>query len=214
MKRSLELELERTRKLMFNWLTSRAITHLLLIETETVESVRLLVDNAVELCREFCEITCQPRLPEHKYTVVLVFPDSRADLAVLANSMESALARWGGRLVTNAVRESDMHLVRGKAGLLACSLWMLAGALLVNDAPVSPEHAWDILSLINGPPEVALIGSGRHAAIIGAQELVGPTLIRLPENHTLSDLISALEAYARSLAPARKRRPGWWPFGR
>ena len=165
-------------------------------------------------CKKCREITHQPQLPDYKYTLVLIFPDSRTDLAVSADAMGSTVTRWGGRFQTHAVPESKMHLVRGKAGLLACSMWMLAGALLVNDAPISLNDACDILSLINRPPAVTLIGLGRHAALIGAQELVGPTLIRLPESHTLSDLISALESYASSLAPAPTRKQGWWPFGR
>lgn len=122
---------------------------------------------------------------------------------------------WGAGCFIHAVPDSEMFLVKGKAGLLACSMSLIAGAILVNDAPISPANAELILSLVNRrPPGIHQIGEGGHAAITGSQSSIGPTLLRLPDNHTLSDLLGALGASGRGSSPARALEQKWWQFWR
>jgi hypothetical protein len=200
---------------MFNWCLSQHISHFLLIDTESAATLQALVENAGELCRRFCEITYEPRIPQYKYTLNLVFPKSRSDLAAPAAALASTVKKWGGDYHVHDVPDSEMFLVKGKAGLLACSMSFIAGAILVNDAPISPANAELVLPLVNRrPPGIHPIGDDRHAAIIGSQGLIGPALLRSPENHTLGDLLSALGANSRgsSSAPAPDRK--WWQFWR
>jgi len=200
---------------MFNWSLSRPITHFLLIDTESAATVQALVKNAKELCQRFCEITHEPRLPEHKYSLYLVFPESRSDLTAHAAAWESEAKQWGAYCSVRALPDSEMFLVKGKAGLLACSKSIMAGAILLNDAPISPANAELVLSLVNHrPPQIHLIGDGGHAAVIGSESLIGSSLLRLPENHTLSDLLNALGASSRGSSSARVPEQKWWQFWR
>jgi len=177
---------------MFNYLMQRHITHLLLIDTESVETMRTLVRNAADLCRRFCEIAGTSTYD--KYTLVLVFPKSRTDLAKPAAELESEMKQLGAECHVYAVDDADMFLVRGKAGLLSCSLWAIKGAILVNDVPIPPENAELVLSLANRSEGIYPLGNGQHAAIIGSATSIGPSLHWLREDHDLSDLLDALSA--------------------
>jgi hypothetical protein len=118
----------------------------------------------------------------------------------------------GAKCCVNSVAEADMFLIKGKAGLLACSLWSIAGATLVNDQPIPVMYAESILSLANRHEGIYPIGKGAHAALIANQTSIGPALLKLPQDHTLAELVQAIsrgDGSGRS-APAKKK--GWWPF--
>lgn len=195
---------------MFNYATQRHISHLLLIDTESVATMRTLVRNAADLYRCFCEISGTSTY--YHYTLVLVFPESRTDLVEPVAELKSETEQLGVKCHVHTVANADMFLVKGKASLLSCSLWTIAGATLVNDEPVPLVNAELLLSLANCSEGIYRLGKGQHAALIGDATTIGTSLLGLREDHNLSDVLVALSAgvsRSRSVPTARRK---WWQF--
>jgi hypothetical protein len=169
---------------MFNRWSQRHLTHVLLIDTEAAATMRTLAANAADLYRKFCEIASSPRYPD--YTLALVFPKTRGDLATVAVELQSTMERLGVDCRVRAVADDEMFLVKGKAGLLACSLYLIAGAILLNDKPIALSQADSVLSLANS--------SGVHfvdanAGVIAHQSSINMAMRQLPKGHSVRDLL-------------------------
>jgi hypothetical protein len=181
---------------------------MLLIDTEPTNKVQLLMQNARELYQQFCEIARVPRYDLYK--LFITFPEIRTDLVKAAPNMEPEIEKTGMQCRMYGVRDADMLLVKGKAGLLACSLWGIAGAILINDEPIPVESAGSILSLANHTQGIHAIGKGRNAALIGSTASIGPSIRRLSPQHKLSELLDVLSAGTNI---GQSRRPAkWWRF--
>ncbi|MFH1373425.1 MAG: hypothetical protein ABII79_06505 [bacterium] len=180
---------------MFNYATQRHLTHILLIDAEPVEIMQELVQNARQLYSHFCEIAGKDRY--HHYSLRIVFPETRTDLASPANELVSRLKQEGIDCGLYDVKDADMFLVKGKAGLLVCSLWLMAGAVLLNDVPLSTADAGSLLTLANREEGIHLLDRGLHAALIGNQTTIDNKLLRLPAEHDLSDVLRTLGAGER-----------------
>ncbi len=191
---------------MFAYETQRHVTHLLLIDREPVLTVQALMRNATELYLEFCKIARSSTYS--RYTLALVFPESRRDLGGLAAELNAQMEKLGVTLRVHAVPDAEMCLVKGKAGLLASSLWLIAGAALVNDKTIAPENAASILTLANRSGGIYPLGDGLHAALIGSVTSIDYSLLRLPDNHDLSDVLQVLGGAHRLSAsePRGKRK--------
>lgn len=190
---------------MFNYSTQRHITHVLLVDTESAAWMRSLVANAADLYRQFCEIAALSRYSS--YTLLLVFPQTRNDLAAPASELASEMHQIGVACKVNAIADADMFLVKGKAGLIACSLWSIAGALLVNDAPIALRNAELVLSLANRHEGVHFVDDG-HAAVIADARSINTSVLRLPEGHSIGDLLKCIMEGPKPLGSAQKRK--WW----
>lgn len=200
---------------MLDYARQRHITHLLLIDKETVARMQALAHNAGELYRRFCKIAGVSAY-DH-YTLVIVFPELRTDLAKPAADLETEMTRLGAKCNVLAVADADMFVMRGKAGLLACSLHRIAGATLVSDVPIAVGAvgiAESILSVANNSTGVYPIGGGLHAAIICHASSIDYSLFRLPERHDLSDVLGALSVGSAVRRPAFKSNKKWWQFWR
>ena len=195
---------------MLDYARQRHITHLLLVDKEPVARMQALAHNAGLLYRRFCEIAGVSAYGH--YTLAIVFPEPRTDLAKPAAELESEMKRLGAKCHVHAVADADMFLTKGKAGLLSCSLCIIAGATLVNDAPIAVENAGTILSVANNSEGICPLGGGLHAAIICTATSIGPSILRLQEGHDLSDVLEALGAGGDARRPAVKSDRKWWQF--
>ena len=90
-----------------------------------------------------------------------------------------------------------MLLIKGKAGLLASVLWALAGAVILNDRPILPSSAVSLLQAANTERGVLVLDKGFHAGLLGGKDDItrkGPSALRLPEMHTVVDILKSLSA--------------------
>src|SRR5437660_10478622 len=122
---------------MLNYALQRHISHVLLLDTETPTHLRELSRNAKELHDRFCELFQVPRYKN--YTLILALQKSNSDLETAAKQVEAEMNKHGVKCAISSVADEDMMLVKGKAGLLSCSMWTIAGAVLLNDIPI-PLH--------------------------------------------------------------------------
>lgn len=152
---------------MLNYATQRHLSHVLLIDSESAGTMLTLAENALDLRAEFGTVSGVS--PYGRYTLILAFPANRADLAKVASDLKQRSDRAGARCVINAVQDADMFLIKGKAGLLSCSLYTLAGAVLVNDSPIPRGSAAAILSAANKAQGIHPIGGTLNAAVISNQ---------------------------------------------
>jgi hypothetical protein len=119
------------------------ITQVLLFDTETCFRMKELVQNAADLYRRFCLIVDVAKYP--RYTLVVAFPEERADLMRTAGQLKAAMEKEGIKFRISAVPDTEMFLVKGKQGLLACTHYMIAGYLLQRDGQIPLEEAEGIL---------------------------------------------------------------------
>ena len=85
--------------------------------------------------------------------------------------------------------------MKGKAGLLACTLWALAGAVLLNDKPIPTSLAELLLHAANTDETIRVLDEGFHAALLPSSASLtskGPSALRLPERHTVQDILRRL----------------------
>ncbi len=201
---------------MINYAIQRHLSHILLIDSEPTDTMELLGENALELHREFGELAGVD--PYDRYSLHLAFPTAREDLSIVASELKRKFDEAQLHCSLGSVRTDDMSLMQGKAGLLACSLWCLAGAILVNDSVISTTAAAGILSVANRQDGVHVIGEGLHAAVICRQSEIDQRLARLPDGHDLARILQALGASEQRAQPATHASAGassrakWWRF--
>ena len=150
--------------------------------------------------------------PYGHYTLVLAFPASRSELVGAASELKEQSKRAGAQCRINAIRDADMFITKGKAGLLSCSLFSLAGAVLVNDSPIPPASAAVILSFANKEGGIHLIGEGMHAAIVSNQSEINHRILRLPDGHDLEQILGAMGAHHERQYPSGRHHRKWWRF--
>ena len=175
-------------------MTQTHVSHLLLIDRERADEFRELSHNAGELYQQFCKLLNVPRC--NCYTLVLAFPKERFDLGPAADEIDSYIKGLGARCIINSVADADMMLVKGKAGLLACSLWALAGAVLLNDRPIPLAFASSLLQAANTEEDVRVFDKNFHQAIVGRTVITlrGRSLLNLSPGHTMEDILKRLSA--------------------
>lgn len=195
---------------MLDYAIQRYLSHILLVDSESPGAMRGLVQNAFELHAAFGEVSGVS--PYGHYTLILAFPSSRGDLAHTASELAEQGKRAGAKCRVNAIPDSDMFMTKGKAGLLSCSLFSLAGAVLMNDSPIRLDAAADILSLTNERRGIHLVSEGMHAAIVSSQSDINQRILRLPDGHDLEQILRAMGARHRRQSSSRGHHRNWWRF--
>jgi hypothetical protein len=175
------------------------------MDSESSEAMGTLAENAWQLHRAFGTVAGVSTYAH--YTLILAFPSARSDLVSLTSDLKSKSEQADVKCTVNAIQEADMFITKGKAGLLACSLWCLAGAVLVNDTPISTTAAAYILSFANHEEGVHVIGEGLHAAVISRQSDIDHRIMRLPDGHDLEQILRAIGA-----SHGQSRGAKWWRF--
>jgi hypothetical protein len=142
---------------------------------------------------------------ELKYRVVLAIPES-SSLAPACQTISAVLKMRGINTHIVQVKPEGMFLCRGKVGLLSCVLWCIAGAVLLNEVPLSEEQAEKLLNQANRflhtSHHLILMkqewfqkdfryGLSRSDTSIG--HLLRSALARFPDRHSLSDILRAME---------------------
>lgn len=183
--------------------TQRHITQLLLIDTETNSQIRELVDNSKAFAKRLSEIfgCIHPR-----YTVILTMPESNIELINFVTDIKAEMISAKVDFVVNIIPESSMFL-KGKIGLLLCSLWCTAGALIVNDVtiPITAVEQIAIFAnrLSNNRIKLVLrklgwFGVDYHMGILSSESSVGYLLKgsfpRLSEGHTVQEILQFMKS--------------------
>lgn len=194
---------------MRNILTQPCVTHVLLIDSESEPQIEELTGNCVSLHQHFRDAFYEAtrELISQVYRVVLVLREGRTDVLGLTSGIEAEMKAAEISFSVNKVAEEDMFMWKGKVGLLCCSLWTVAGALLLNDVPIPPTAAEPILDLANrlrhGSEHLALrrsgwFGTDFHVGLLARDSSVGYLLIKrraihqLRPGHTLKDILRAM----------------------
>jgi hypothetical protein len=142
------------------------VTNVLLFDKEPLSTIRPIVDSTEcfrdYLVNEYFEESHE--LLGLKYKAVLAVPASRTDLVPYLAYIESQMEERGVALVVSTVKPEDMMYGGGKLDLLACSLWLVAGAIILNDHPFTGTIASTLYKtaqrLQNGAMRIALQKTG------------------------------------------------------
>jgi hypothetical protein len=198
---------------MRNILTQRHLTHLLLIDTETESKIRQLTGNCVSLRKRLSDVFYEESssLISHVYSVVLALPESRTNLIRITVEIEAVMKSVGVNFSVNMVRDEDMFLAKGKVGLLSCSLWRIAGALLLNDVPISPtaiEHILDLANRLSQSGKHLVLrkagwfSTDFHVGLLASESSVGyllkGSLSRFSPEHGLEDILKFMKFNCRA----------------
>jgi len=194
---------------MLNSATAQPITHVLPFDGDAPQFVRDLGDNTrlVSDCYRRLFLEDSDSVMELKYRIVFAVPED-SNLAPECQTISAALKARRINTHVAQVKAEDLFLYRGKIGLLTCVLWYIAGAVLLNEVPISEEHAEKLLHQANRFPHTShhliLMKRGwwfhkdfrygliRSGASIGY--LLRGALFRFPDNHSVSDILRAMEA--------------------
>jgi hypothetical protein len=180
---------------------------MLLIDAETEDRVRELASNCVLLADCLPDIFYgEPdELIYRLYRVVLVLPESDTNLVRIATDIEADMKSSGLNFSINKVRDEDMFLTKGKTGLLCCSLWLIAGSLLLNDVPIplnAVERIIDIANWVSSSEKHLVLrkagwfGTDFHIALLARCDSVGYLLRShiISPNHNLEDILRVMKS--------------------
>jgi len=195
--------------MMLNSATAEPVTHVLLFDAGTPEQVRALGENARVVSGCYRHILCEDsdNIMRLKYHVVFAVPEANS-LVACSQDVAAELNAAGIYAYVAEVKSEDMFLYQGKVGLLSCVLWSIAGAVLLNEVPLSETQAEKLLHQANRfhhtahhlillkqrwfQPELRF-GLVRSCTSIGY--LLRDALIRgFPKRHSVSDILKAMNA--------------------
>jgi hypothetical protein len=146
---------------------------------------------------------------KYKYSVVLALPESHTNLARITAKIETEMKSAGISFSVNRVRDEDMFF-EGKLGLWLCSLWMIGGAVLLNDVPIPPtavEHIVDLANRLSWSGEHFVLrkagwfGTDFHIGLLADASsmdyLLKGSLSRFGPNHSLGDILRFMKSNCR-----------------
>ena len=135
---------------MLNWATARPVTHVLLFEDDDAQLVHDLSDNTRLIADCHRELLGEDSnsIMELKYRVVIAVSEA-SSVAAMCESVGAALNARGIYTYVARVKAEDMIVYQGKVGLLSCVLWCLAGAVLLNEVPISEPRARKLFQQAN-----------------------------------------------------------------
>lgn len=194
---------------MRNLTTQRHISHLFLIDMETETQIRELANNCLEFVECLSDIfhEASHKMVSSVYSVVFALPESDTNLVRIGADIESQMKNSGLNFSVNKVRDEDMFLVKGKVGLLSCSLWRIAGTLLLNDTPIpltAVEHIVGLANRLSQSREQLVLrkagwfGIDFHIGLLARDSSVGyllkGSLVRFGPNHRLEDILRSMKS--------------------
>ncbi len=193
---------------MFNSATAEPITHVLLLDEESPQVVRDLSDNMrlVSDCYRRLLHRVSDSIMESKYRVVFAVPESSA-LATTCQTISAELKAGGIHTHLALVKAEDMFAYQGKVGLLLCVLWCIAGAVLLNEVPISDQQSEKLIIQANRfhrtTQQLALMNQGWFQrdcrlglirSYTSISRLLGGAPARFPDHHSVSDILRAMKA--------------------
>lgn len=193
---------------MLNSATAQPVTHVLLFDGDAPQLVRDLGDNTrlVSDCYRRLLFTNSDSIMELKYRVVFAVPEA-SSIAPACKTVSAALKAQGIYAYIAQVKSEDMFVYQGKVGLLSSVLWCVAGAVLLNEVPISEQQAKRLLHQANRFAHTShhlilmkqgWFGKGFRFGLIRSDASIGHllrgALVRFPDHHSVSDILRAMEA--------------------
>jgi tRNA threonylcarbamoyladenosine modification (KEOPS) complex Pcc1 subunit len=188
------------------------VTHVLLFDTETVQQIRELGENARLVCNCYRSLfSIYERLDSDsmasKYKVVFAVPQANS-LATACQDGAALLRAAGIKALVLEIKAEDMSPMRGKIGRLCSVGWCVAGSVLLNEVPITKDQGEALLfrpaRLGHGDYDQQLVllkhwwlnldfkvGLLRSTATIG--HLLRGAVSRFPDRHSVSHILQAMK---------------------
>lgn len=188
--------------------TAEPVSHVLLFDDGTPQQVRALSRNTrvVSDCYRKLLSEQSNRLMEYKYKVIFAVPNA-SSLAGCCEEESAELKAVCIHCLVARIKAEDMSLSKGKARLLSCVLWCIAGAVLLNEDAITFAQAETLLlqanRLCRTTHHLVLLKQGwlqlnygvglvRSCSSIG--HLLRGVISSSHEHHSVSDLLRAMKA--------------------
>jgi hypothetical protein len=192
---------------MRNISVQRPLTHILLITNESAEEIKALTENCKALSTSIANLYYDESAEaiQRIYLVNLAISTENPVLTTLMPEIELDMKRAGVGFSVNPIQEENM-MSSGKITLLLNSLWNSAGAILINDQPVTPSAAEMLINLVTklsyGKARLVLrrkgwFGTDDHVALLASTYVVGSLLtgyqVRLPANYGFGEMVQLMK---------------------